>query len=122
VAESKKLEEVRQMWFAEHDVPRESGADDGETVPRRAEIVDDAVLRQLDRTFVSAFWWLTVYELASSLLDANLLNRYVSNSVDPKSARKSAVRCARSLKGRRQAVVSFIGSFSLWSLGRQRAA
>ena len=56
-----------------HDVPRESGADDGETVPRRAEIVDDAVLRQLDRTFVSAFnafWWLTMYELASSLLYA----------------------------------------------------
>jgi hypothetical protein len=33
---------------------------------------------QLDRTFVSAFnafWWLTMYELASSLLYANLLNR-----------------------------------------------
>jgi hypothetical protein len=75
------------MWFAEHDVPRESSADDGETVPRRAEIVDDTVLRQLDRTLVSAFnafWWLTMYELASSLLYANLLNRYVSNAVDPK--------------------------------------
>jgi hypothetical protein len=72
VAESKTSKKSGSCGLPPHDVPRESGADDGETVPRR-EIVDDAVLRQLDRTFVSAFnafCWLTMYELASSLLYA----------------------------------------------------
>ena len=32
----------------------------------------------------NAFWWLTMYELASILLYANLLDRYLINAVDPK--------------------------------------
>jgi len=51
MAESKNSKELGRCRLPPHEVPRESGANDGETVPRRAEIVDDAVLRQLDRTF-----------------------------------------------------------------------
>jgi hypothetical protein len=81
VAESKNSKKSGRCGLPS-DVPRESGADDGETAPHLAEIVDDAILRQLDRTFVSAFnafWWLTMYELASSLLYANLLNRLLGH-------------------------------------------
>lgn len=63
VAESKNSKELGRCRLPPHEVPRESGANDGETVPRRAEIVDDAVLRQLDRTFVSAFNALVAHDV-----------------------------------------------------------
>ena len=36
------------------------------------------------RDALNPFWWLTMYELASILLYANLLDRYLINAVDPK--------------------------------------